>query len=145
MTTISSERTVSKDFDLDTFLQSYRPKSLQKSLMPYTKNPKLRGYTLLTKDAFSSLTPGKDYIKYIPFREAFSDEEYGEHIRSAGIFLYGGFFVYRKFIESSNTSEWTHIMMTFSEETDENTRVKRYMKLRLERNYIFYKKGVSKK
>jgi len=139
------------DFDLDKFLQTYKPKKIEDSLEPYLKLPKLKGFTLLKHNskntvALEQLLPGKTYIKYIKHADACKDKHYKDHIKS-GMLVAGGYFHKGEFVKSADQTEWTHIVLKYvvntqpdeTDETDQSHRsVDKVFTVSLRTNYIFY-------
>ncbi|AGF85600.1 hypothetical protein QJ854_gp182 [Moumouvirus goulette] len=98
-------------FDLEKFLQNYKPKTIDFS--PYLSLNKLYGYKRVTKKNIDNLELYKTYIKYIHVNDIESDKNYRKHIHCGGILMKGGFFTLNKFYESDNKNNWTHLMLKF--------------------------------
>jgi len=135
------------DFDLNKFLQQYKPKSLTKYLTPYMHHQKLKKYQLLKNHNKSELIPTKTYIKYINIDDADDGKFKVEHIKSGGILIGCGKMINNKFVESKNPGEWRYMMLKFDPSPIRNDKgniiKKRYnpriFYICVSKYYIFYR------
>lgn len=100
------------NFDLNTFLQTYRPKNLQQYLAPYMRHRKLINYKLLENDK-TVLVPTKTYIKYIDIDDGVEGKFRSSHIKAGGILIGCGKFIGKKFVELGNPAECTVLKLKF--------------------------------
>lgn len=128
-------------FDLNTFLKSYRPKTLEKELEPYLRCSRLRKYKLLKKNNLDQLVPAKTYIKYVQIDRSFTNTNYKSHIRG-GLLLEGGIMRGLNFVKINNKENWTHLMLKFDPTpVDDNSRddLKRIFCINISNCYVFYR------
>jgi len=142
------------EFDLDSFLHSYRPRE-KLDFAPYLELKKMEDYTILNKNSkkeLIKLIPRYTYVKYIREEDAFSDEEYKNHVHCGGIFLAGGRFYNGKFKEMKDVNKWTHLLLKRQAHSiGKESTAKGYgmksvydheihiFKIIIRSNYIFYK------
>jgi hypothetical protein len=131
------------EFNLNTFLKKYKPKSLKEQLKPYLSNSRLKKYTLLENN-IENIVPACTYIKYINIETAFSNNDYNSHIRTGGILLAGGNIVNSKFQQSNDRETWKYLLIKYDpsiyDDKDAERREVRTYIISLKKNYIFYYK-----
>jgi hypothetical protein len=125
------------DFDLNTFLQTYRPKSLKQYLAPYMHHRKLVNYALLENDK-SALICSKTYVKYINIEDASDGKFRSSHIKAGGILIGCGKFVGKKFIETDNPLEWSSCVL---KRTSSESSMRSVLKLKFDPSVVRNEKG----
>lgn len=139
------------EFNLDKFLKSYKPKKIDDYLKPYLKLKKLEKYEIIKPNKLKLLIPFKTYIKYIPYKNAFSDKNYDSHIKLGGILISGGLYKNNQYIKDADPSNWKYILVKYETtqlrerlnniESSEGDNIPHqyYFILKLSNNYIFYR------
>jgi hypothetical protein len=131
------------DFDLDDFLRTYKPKTIEKSLEPYTNCPKLKSYIFLKQTNRDKLECDGTYIRYIKINDAFLDKKYPNHIRPGGFLIDGGFMKYGTFTPSPCKDQWTHLQLKYrfkdKDEDGNNIDKTRVFVINMSTNYIFFR------
>lgn len=135
------------DFDLNTFLKNYQPKSLVNFLAPYMHHKKLANYTLMEHQNKSDLVPTKTYIKYINIDDAIEGKFRSSHIKAGGILIGCGRLVGKKFIQSNDSRQWRILQLKFDPSAiiDNTGRVVKdrmdpiIFHININKCYVFYK------
>lgn len=140
----------SADFDLDNFLNSYRPKSLVRFLKPYLNHRKLLGYQLLESHnkTIENLTVKQTYIKYIKITDAEEGKFKSEHIKAGGILIACGKMINNMFVTSDDPRDWDILKLKFDPSPifDKKGNViqeridPRIYHIKISKYYVFFKK-----
>lgn len=128
------------EFNLNSFLKSYKPKSLEKSLQRYLKCEKLKDYVLLDKKNMHLLKISNTYIKYVNIDDN-HDKNYEDHIKSGGMLIACGYYYSGKFINTVNFQKWTHLILKFSPSPIDGEIIEsKTFVISLSKTYVFYKR-----
>ena len=101
-----------KKFDLNNFLNNYKPKGLV-DLSPYLQLLPLNGYQWLqSKSEYKNLIPFDTYIKYIRIGYEFENDECLEnHIEDGGLIVAGGSYINGQFVQTDDKKKWTYLKL----------------------------------
>lgn len=141
------------NFDLESFLKNYKPKSLVKYLQPYMTLSKLRRYHLLEDHNKSELIVRRTYVKYIKIDQTFKKKKLCNDVKTGGILIGGGIFQGDKFLNRDDVKEWKYLMLKFDPSfiiqknkiNQQRLDKPRIFFIKMNNNYIFFRRFVNDK
>ena len=131
---------MSKKFDLDDFLDNYKPKDIEDYLKHYINNKKLRGYRLLKNNDAAVLEPNRHYIRYVKITDTKEDEIDVDHkIHGGGFYVTGGYLSKGFFTRTNDSKKISHLQLCYNIVNEDGTIKKNVYVIALSRYHIFYK------